>query len=69
MSDSDSDDIVKEGPVLVGETTSSLEVQLHGAARERLVRALPGTDMSVLKIGLLARLSGLGWNSWLLDDA
>lgn len=39
-----------------GETTRSLDVQLHGAARERLLRALAGTAVSGRNI--------IGWWSW-----
>lgn len=75
--DSDEDDMscivvvfIGEFGVLLGElgdTTSKRDAQLPGAMRDRLLRALAGTDMSGLKIGLVAadaRLllgSGMNW--------
>lgn len=59
MSDSDSDDIVV---VVDGESTRRREVQLHGAVRERLLRALPGTVISGLKMWLFRLFSS--WNWW-----
>lgn len=59
MSDSEDDDtvdvvVVGVGVVFVmaweGETTRRRDVQLHGAARERLLRALAGTVVSGRKI-------------------
>ncbi|QHN87662.1 uncharacterized protein DS421_16g557060 [Arachis hypogaea] len=63
-SGSDDDDVVGVG---VGESTSRREVQLHGGTRDRLLRALAGTDTSELNIGLF--LLGSARNLWASDEA
>lgn len=54
----------------VGERRRRREVQLQGAARDRLLRALAGTNMSGLNIGLvLFWLLVSGWNWWVSEAA
>lgn len=67
---------------VVGERTRRREAQLHGAARERLLRALAGTETSGWKIGLLllgaaalllllvlTPLQSAGWKFLVSDDS
>lgn len=57
-SEEDVVDVVAVVVVVVGESRRRRDVQLHGAARERLLRALAGTDISELKIGAFRLGSG-----------
>jgi len=46
------------------ERTRRREAQLPGAARDRLLRAFPGTGISGLNIGLGGLLTGRGGSGW-----
>lgn len=57
-----------DADVASGERTERRDFQLHGAARERLLRAFPGTDSSGWNFGLF-RLSCSGSNPWVWDSS